>query len=85
MNDFTHAELILIYEALGTKWADVRYSEHKTYADTLDRLMGKTRNARDVALTKPDCDHYDTRLPDDPRPFYEFDDFYFCPKCGEKL
>ena len=34
---------------------------------------------------KPKCDHLDTRLRDDHRPFAEFDDFVYCPLCGEKL
>ena len=38
-----------------------------------------------VSETDPKCDHLDTRLRDDHRPFAEFDDFAYCPKCGEKL
>ena len=60
--------------------------------DALEACQNNTENGIElpepVSETDPkllECDHLDTRLRDDHRPFAEFDDFVFCPKCGEKL
>ena len=54
-------------------------------AENLQDFLNLRNKLDEIIKKATKCDHYDTRLPDDPRPFYEFDDFYFCPKCGEKL
>ena len=78
------------------EWIDEWQTDHFStkYPCDVIKVLDATENLKSsdlktevepVSETAPKCDHLDTRLRDDHRPFAEFDDFAYCPKCGEKL